>query len=110
MLFNPAAVAMTALMTMPAALIGGLDSAGPKRWTRFAITTTPLGSCSSGQLSATYWRAAFMEVTFGLLGALLASAAVNVHSGGRLGMSSLLIAIVTPCRHSSNTTLSLYLC
>ncbi|PML44611.1 hypothetical protein BCT81_13620 [Vibrio sp. 10N.261.52.A1] len=43
MVFNQTAVAMTALMTMPAALISGLDSAGPKRWTRFAITATAWG-------------------------------------------------------------------
>ncbi len=37
-LFNQINLAMTALMTMPAALISGLDTAGPRRWTRFAIT------------------------------------------------------------------------
>ncbi len=76
LLSNHINIAMTALMTMPAALISGLDAAGPRRWTRFAITATAWGvtlavSCILLVSGLPLW------LTYGALGALLASAAVN---------------------------------
>ncbi|MEZ9671382.1 FUSC family protein [Vibrio lentus] len=106
-LSNHLNIAMTALMTMPAALISGLDAAGPRRWTRFAITVTAWGITQA--ISYLLLISGLpLWVTFGVLGAVLASAAVNGPFWGRLGMSSLLIAVVTLSLHNSNSALSLY--
>ena len=106
-LSNQISIAMTALMTMPAALISGLDAAGPRRWTRFAITATAWGVT----LAVSYVLLISglpLWLTYGAIGALLASAAVNGPFWGRLGMSSLLIAVVSLSLHNSNSALSLY--
>lgn len=107
LLSNHINIAMTALMTMPAALISGLDAAGPRRWTRFAITA----AAWAVSLAVSYALLIIglpLWLTYGALGALLASAAVNGPFWARLGMSSLLIAVVTLSLHNSNTALSLY--
>ncbi|OHY94139.1 hypothetical protein BI375_17850 [Vibrio rotiferianus] len=106
-LFNQINLAMTALMTMPAALISGLDTAGPRRWTRFAITAftwsiTLVISYALLNMGLPLW------LTYGAMGAILASAAVNGPFWGRLGMSSLLIAVVSLSLHNSSAVLSLY--
>lgn len=106
-LSNQTTIAMTALMTMPAALISGLDAAGPRRWTRFAITATAWGMTLA--ISYALLKSGLpLWVTYGAMGALLASAAVNGPFWARLGMSSLLIAVVSLSLHNSNTALSLY--
>ncbi|MCK8071415.1 FUSC family protein [Vibrio sp. 1CM23M] len=106
-LSNQTTIAMTALMTMPAALISGLDAAGPRRWTRFTITATAWGMTLA--VSYALLKSGLpLWVTYGAMGALLASAAVNGPFWARLGMSSLLIAVVSLSLHNSNTALSLY--
>ncbi|MDN2665292.1 FUSC family protein [Vibrio sp. 14N.309.X.WAT.E.F5] len=106
-LSNHLNIAMTALMTMPAALISGLDAAGPRRWTRFAITATAWGITLA--VSYVLLNSGLpLWLTYGAMGALLASTAVNGPFWARLGMSSLLIAVVTLSLHNSNSALSLY--
>ncbi|WP_341489664.1 FUSC family protein [Photobacterium damselae subsp. damselae] len=94
--------AMTALMTLPAALISGLDVAGPRRWTRFFITLL----LWSGTLVFTYLLLSLqlpLWLIFGMLSTILVSMSVNGPFWGRLGMSSILIAAVTLSLFKSNT-------
>lgn len=106
-LFHQVNIAMTALMTMPAALISGLDTAGPRRWTRFAITamTWSLALVASYVLLLTELP---LWLTYGAIGAVMASFAVNGPFWGRLGMSSLLIAVVTLSLYHSHSGTLLY--
>ncbi len=106
-LFDHINLAMTALMTMPAALISGLDTAGPRRWTRFVITAITWSVTLA--ISATLLRMDLpLWLTYGVIAAVLASFAINGAFWGRLGMSSLLIAVVSLSLHNSHSSTLLF--
>ncbi|WP_408669380.1 FUSC family protein [Photobacterium angustum] len=100
--------AMTALMTLPAALISGLDIAGPRRWARFLISLV-VWICA---LLLSYFMLTFaipLWVIYGVLSILAAGCALNGPFWGRLGISSLLITVMALSLHNSKADMYSYL-
>ncbi|CAH0537393.1 FUSC family protein [Vibrio marisflavi] len=106
-LFNHVSITIVALTTLPSALISGLDSAGPRRWSRFAVTSATW----TITLVITYallTSGVPLWLTYGTLAFVLASSAVNGPFWGRLGMSSILIAIMCLSLYHSHAPIHLY--
>ncbi len=99
---------MTALMMLPAALISGLDTAGPKRWIRLFITA--IAWCLSIVLCYTLLETGLpLWLVYGGLAALFVCFAANGAFWGRLGMSCLLMAVVSLSLHNLNTEFLQYI-
>ncbi|PQJ62310.1 FUSC family protein [Photobacterium angustum] len=100
--------AVMALMGVPSTLISGLDIAGPRRWTRFLISSVVW----TGALLVSYLMLSYaipLWITYGVLSILAAGCALNGPFWGRLGVSSLLTTAMALSLYNSKADIYSYL-